>query len=215
MTIQDIQGKRFERLVVLSREPNNKHGKAMWLCQCDCGNTKIVIGREVRIGRTKSCGCLRKENAAAVARSRKPRSKRFIGRENKYCPGCKETLPAERFGKNCTTYDLLTGYCSVCHNAKGKENRIKNWGSSRHYHLMRRYGISAEEVEGLLRKQGGVCSICQEVPSQVLKIPWHVDHDHVTGKVRGILCHSCNTGIGNLNDDPEILERALIYLRGE
>jgi len=52
-------------------------------------------------------------------------------------------------------------------------------GSSRHYHLKRRYGIGASEVEALIREQGGVCPICDRSD------PEHVDHDHETGQVRG------------------------------
>ncbi len=57
----DLTGQRFGRLVVLNREKNRK-SNATWLCKCDCGNQKIVVGDYLRTGRTKSCGCLDKEN---------------------------------------------------------------------------------------------------------------------------------------------------------
>lgn len=57
----DLTGQRFGRLAVLSRAENTVHRKTRWLCNCDCGNTKIVTGVELRKGDTKSCGCLRKE----------------------------------------------------------------------------------------------------------------------------------------------------------
>ncbi len=213
MVVIDLIGKRFSRLVVLSREPNDKHGKARWLCQCDCGTLKTIQGREIRIGKIRSCGCLRKEVAAKTAKTRKPPCRRIDpDRTEKYCPGCKQTLPVEGFGKNRSQSDGLTAYCLPCHNRKGQENRVKNWGSSRHYHLVQRYGITAEEADALLEKQGSVCAICQQAPNLNLRVPWHVDHNHVTDKVRGILCHQCNTGLGNFNDDPEILQRALDYL---
>jgi len=57
----DITNQRFGRLVVLKREENNKYGRAMWLCQCDCGNQTIVEGHSLRKGVTQSCGCLHLE----------------------------------------------------------------------------------------------------------------------------------------------------------
>lgn len=211
MVIEDIVGRKFGRLSVVSREPNR--GKAYWLCLCDCGQSKVAQGLELRTGRVKSCGCLRRETAAATAKTRKPRKSRIEGRTEKYCPECQRTLPIEEFGKNRTSTDGLTAYCKPCHSKKGRLNREKKWGSTRHYHLVQRYGITAEEVDVLLEKQRGLCAICSLIPDPKLRNPWHVDHDHSTGRVRGILCHSCNTALGNFKDDPEILRKALEYLQ--
>ncbi|WP_345346738.1 endonuclease VII domain-containing protein [Actinoallomurus liliacearum] len=79
---------------------------------------------------------------------------------------------------------------------------------NRHYHLTERYGIGADEAECLVQRQGGVCPICRAAA------PAHVDHDHVTGAVRGILCADCNTGMGQLRDDPWVVRRAIEYLTG-
>lgn len=59
--VLDLVGKRFGRLVVLERAENNNEGQARWLCQCDCGNQKVVLGKCLRNGHTQSCGCLSKE----------------------------------------------------------------------------------------------------------------------------------------------------------
>lgn len=48
----DLIGQKFGRLTVVSRTDNNKEGRAMWLCQCDCGNKKIVLGKSLRNGHT-------------------------------------------------------------------------------------------------------------------------------------------------------------------
>jgi hypothetical protein len=61
----DITGKKYGRLTVISRE-GSKHDKAMWKAKCDCGNTTVVCGRNLRLNRTKSCGCLSKENASKL-----------------------------------------------------------------------------------------------------------------------------------------------------
>lgn len=57
----DLTGQRFGRLSVVSREQNNKNNKAMWLCKCDCGNLKTILGSHLTSGNTQSCGCQRKD----------------------------------------------------------------------------------------------------------------------------------------------------------
>lgn len=57
----DLTGKRFGRLLVLSRAKNNKDGRTMWLCRCDCGNERIIMGKCLRNGHTQSCGCLARD----------------------------------------------------------------------------------------------------------------------------------------------------------
>ena len=54
-------GNRYGKLVVLSRGENDNNGKARWYCQCDCGNTKIVLADNLKRGLTQSCGCLHSE----------------------------------------------------------------------------------------------------------------------------------------------------------
>lgn len=79
--------------------------------------------------------------------------------------------------------------------------------SPRRYHLLTKYGIDVHEVEELIRDQGGLCAICRDQEAQ------QVDHDHETGRVRGILCGGCNAGLGQFKEDPEIIRRAIDYLK--
>jgi hypothetical protein len=73
------------------------------------------------------------------------------------------------------------------------------------------YGITAAEFDRMLAEQGGRCAICRaERPGS--RGDWRVDHDQVTGQVRGLLCDACNTGIGKLRHDPEILRAAARYV---
>jgi hypothetical protein len=124
----------------------------------------------------------------------------------KRCPSCERTLPAEEFAKNRSARDGLAAYCKPCHNRINRENRIKRHGSTRHYHLVRRYGITAAQATALVEVQGGLCAICRERP------PDHVDHDHATGAVRGMLCFNCNGGLGQFRDRPDLLRLAAEYL---
>ena len=64
--------------------------------------------------------------------------------------------------------------------------------------------------EAMLAQQNGVCAICETRPDDR---PLCVDHDHATGEVRGLLCHSCNVGLGNYKDDPRRTRRATAYLK--
>jgi len=58
---QDLIGQRFERWTVIKRAENSKQGRAQWLCKCKCGNERIVAGHSLKSGKSKNCGCLRKE----------------------------------------------------------------------------------------------------------------------------------------------------------
>jgi hypothetical protein len=75
-----------------------------------------------------------------------------------------------------------------------------------------RFGLSANEYRGMLAQQGGVCAICCQFCSARKHLA--VDHCHKTGKVRGLLCNSCNTGLGMLQDSARLLAAAQAYLAG-
>ncbi len=79
----------------------------------------------------------------------------------------------------------------------------------------KRKGITKERYELLLLNQEGVCAICHEGETMVVRgrqRPLHIDTDHLTGKVRGLLCSACNTGLGKFEDDPIRLQEAIRYL---
>jgi len=156
-----------------------------------------------------------KQCFAFVRRTRKRKDAPFktpVG--YKWCPGCQEQLEIEKFGKNKTTNDGYVAYCRPCHNKNCQESLRRN-GGSRNYHFRRRYGITGADADALIEQQGGICPLCQEVPRDKLKNKWHVDHDHETGRIRGMLCHHCNTALGNFRDDVKILARAIKYLENK
>ena len=62
----NLLGKKFNRLTVVARAENNKQGKTRWLCKCECGNTKIILGDSLRSGKTTSCGCVHSEISKQV-----------------------------------------------------------------------------------------------------------------------------------------------------
>jgi hypothetical protein len=74
---------------------------------------------------------------------------------------------------------------------------------------LRKFGLVPEQYEAMLQNQGGVCAICG-MNRDARRLA--VDHDHATNKVRGILCHFCNTALGKFLDSVEILKKAIEYL---
>jgi hypothetical protein len=74
-----------------------------------------------------------------------------------------------------------------------------------------RYGLAYEDYLAMLNGQDGVCAICHQHETYE-GLDLSIDHDHSTGKVRGLLCQSCNTGLGKFRDSVELLERAKLYL---
>lgn len=80
-------------------------------------------------------------------------------------------------------------------------------------HLRRKFGISAVDYDAMLLAQGGTCALCRKPPGPRRKLA--VDHDHDTGRIRGLLCAHCNTSLGALGDTPAAIEKVLAYVRSE
>ena len=91
-----------------------------------------------------------------------------------------------------------------CNSCVAEKNRQKK--------LRQRYGITPVEYDALYAKQDGCCAICNTHQSQ-LPATLAVDHCHETGEVRGLLCFECNTGIGKLKDNYELILKAAQYIR--
>lgn len=91
-----------------------------------------------------------------------------------------------------------------------KEARKKDPNKFRAWRLRYYFGITLEQYNSMLEEQGGVCWIC--LRPQMKKF-LAVDHDHKTNRIRGLLCGLCNQGLGSFGDSPELLHRAIKYLR--
>lgn len=125
------------------------------------------------------------------------------------CTGCGKNHPRtpEFFYRKKASKDGLSRQCKVCHNTKIRANP-KFEGQRRRSWLKNKYNLTLEEYSSLLEKQGGKCAICNITPDYNLC----VDHNHQSGKVRGLLCRSCNKAIGQLGDTKEALLKAYLYL---
>jgi hypothetical protein len=86
-------------------------------------------------------------------------------------------------------------------------------------HLKRKYGITLEEYMKLFEEQGGVCKICSGTDmrrwrdGRIQRVTLFVDHEHSTGRIRGLLCNKCNVGVAMFGDDEEMMLRAAKYLK--
>jgi len=81
------------------------------------------------------------------------------------------------------------------------------------------YGITLDDYNRMFKEQNGVCKICGDRETRknkfVSECRLTIDHDHSTKKIRGLLCHKCNFGLGNFRDRIDLLEKAKTYLKGE
>ena len=99
-----------------------------------------------------------------------------------------------------------------------RERRLKGVDATRNSHLRLKYGITIAQYDELLRLQDGVCASCHKPETSLSRIGTlrrlSVDHDHVTGLVRGLLCCNCNRALGWLDDSPDKIQALLIYRKG-
>ena len=94
-------------------------------------------------------------------------------------------------------------YCEECRKVQRREHG-----------LLANYGITTKQYNELLRKQDYSCAICGTKDPRH-KGHFHVDHNHLTGEIRGLLCHGCNTALGLFCDSTIILSKAIIYLNNK
>ena len=135
------------------------------------------------------------------------------------CKSCKLELDLSCFG----TYQIKGRTNRVnrleCKSCRGKKESDRYFSSPENIKIaklrarksnLKRYGLTFETFNLLVKKQNKQCAICKKVIEDD-KI--NIDHDHKTGKVRGLLCWNCNVGIGYLKDNVEFLKNAIDYLK--
>lgn len=157
------------------------------------------------------------------------------------CIRCREIKSLGGFPSNRSNMGSRGTACLPCHNEAGRQRYHERKGSdleafrrsqseankrfrerqkverpedyrrtNRRHSLKRLYGMTESDFDRMLADQDGRCAICMTVNPQRR---WHVDHDHDTGEVRGILCNLCNVGLGAFKDNPEALSFAAFYLQ--
>lgn len=128
----------------------------------------------------------------------------------KRCSKCGEEKGVESYGRHAETKDRLRPECYPCAAAAARARRKANPDENRAYQLRLKYGLTLSDYEAMLEAQAGGCAICREACQTGRRLA--VDHSHVTGRNRLLLCFSCNTAIGLLKDDPALFRAATTYL---
>jgi hypothetical protein len=122
----------------------------------------------------------------------------------KQCSKCHKEKPTSSY-----YFHTRDGYQASCKECQGLQYKKQY----RDGHLRRKFGLTLNKYAEMLLDQEGLCAICkihQNVSGKALA----VDLCHKTGKIRGLLCFKCNTAIGKMNDDIEMLKKAIAYLQG-
>lgn len=146
--------------------------------------------------------------------------------QSKACSSCKEVMPLSAFSVAPSYKDGRRGQCRKCRAANQmaykkrpgfrpspRVNRVPDDPSkTRERKLRRKYGISPEMYAAMFALQEGACAICQRHEQEGRRLA--VDHCHLTGIVRGLLCYRCNIGLGHFEDNAESLQAAAKYVGG-
>ncbi|MFE9609261.1 endonuclease VII domain-containing protein [Streptomyces sp. NPDC006012] len=184
----------------MAEEPSAKQCRK---CRRDLPLAAFARDRNRRDGLQVHCReCVAEYSAAHYRRRREAMGKPVRERPevpawHKLCRVCGEVKPRSEWHRNATASDGLSTSCKAHRAVRGRQGRLK-----------RQYGLTEAERNASTASQGGVCCICLAAP------PAHVDHCHETGRVRGVLCFSCNAALGQFKDQPEVMRRAAAYVEG-
>lgn len=132
------------------------------------------------------------------------------------CCTCTQYKPVSEFHNDKSGLAGKAYSCKICANSRARKHHA-DWRSkdpeyltkARQYYIKRTHGITTEQYDAIVLSQNNACAICLTTSP---KGGWHLDHSHLTGKHRGILCNVCNRGLGYFQDDPTILQAAIGYL---
>lgn len=135
----------------------------------------------------------------------------------KVCTGCKIERPLSEYHKQTGTKDGRRHRCKFCFNEYLRRYKSANGGRARErtraHYVRRKYGLTEGEYLALLESHNFKCAICGRPEKDCMYSRLYVDHEHTTGSIRGLLCNSCNSGIGYFFDSPELLQSAISYLK--
>lgn len=138
------------------------------------------------------------------------------------CSTCKENKKPEAFDSNKCRGNGRANECKACRSGRAKKRDpkvrhvqyLKNKKQHQERSLKKLYGISLEKYDALRIKQNFSCAICGRHETEFNRA-LDVDHCHDTGKIRGLLCTSCNNGVGRFKNDIILLQKAIEYLENK
>ena len=160
------------------------------LCQCGCGQ------KTAQVQWNRTAKGMKKGDYYKYVKGHGRRQPLQVMYQHKKCAYCQEIKPLTEYDKESRQahddYVVYRTYCKGC-----SRTGVKG------------YDITFEQYESMLEAQGNSCRICK---TSLTEREAHIDHDHVTGKVRGILCPMCNKALGGFGDSLENLQEAVRYL---
>lgn len=166
-----------------------------------CGQEYAPVGNG-----QKFCSICRDKIAIESRSGYKPKLCLICGQEYK------PTNPSQKWCIRCAP-DMVAGLSRIRAALWYKEHPEEVKAGAKYKHL-KKYGMTIAQYEGMLASQGDKCAVCGKpvntINGRVVKMA--VDHDHKTGRVRGLLCYSCNVVLGHVKDNPDILARLIDYL---
>lgn len=134
--------------------------------------------------------------------------------EFKICSKCKVPKPLDEFHKRKNGKYGRDHYCKDCGNARHRKRYATDLEHRKRVKfdsIKRNYNITHDEFINMYNSQNGKCKICNKKFER--KRTTYIDHNHITGKARGLLCPKCNLLLGTCNDNVEVLQSAIFYLK--
>lgn len=157
---------------------------------CDCG-----------YGQPRRCRrCGQKEKVCHFYRNGRICKPCHLKSGQRYCTKCKRLLPTKEFLRKINNLGELDSSCRKCKSAVRRDHAMKTL-----------FGLSRDDYDRMLTIQKGKCAICGKRGTRHRHLS--VDHNHVDGQVRGLLCQNCNGGLGMFQDSPSVLIAAISYLK--
>lgn len=183
-------------------------------CSPPCGRARNNERRraDCTVKRCRTCGQDRPIGLFVLNHTSCRECEQLRSEGRKRCQGCSEIKTRDEFHARRNA-DGRESICKVCSASRSQARNARPdvRRSSQAAKRLARYGISPERYEQLLTKQGGQCAICGQQDHRG-RGAFCVDHDHVTGAVRGLLCMPCNSLLGQAGDDLDVLRAAVNYL---
>lgn len=227
--VESYSGERFNRWLILDEFIKTPSGRVRWKARCDCGTECFINVYEAKRGRTKSCGCMLRQSNMTTE-ERKAAAQKAVAKRLKYVdysgPLGVVVGIVEDENQRKTKSAIYKVRCSKCdghhfysaaslkHDTLTRdcpEYRTYNYTglTKAEIKLRSSYKIEISDLERLQKEQSNCCAIFSKSFDETKRF---IDHDHDSGEVRGLLCSSCNSGIGLLGDDLKSVMRAVEYL---
>lgn len=133
------------------------------------------------------------------------------------CKRCHEDKCEDMFPKCARKSNGRQSWCKACNSEYGSKKRSENWEDNYFKRLWKVYGLTKEAFSELLSACDGLCQCCgiemeRRVSASKSSSTLCVDHDHITGDVRGLLCRNCNMALGCIGHDPNVAKNMANYL---